>query len=95
MVYANPDSIVCNFMLARKDADTSDVSMGIYFNIGTSASPLWSSYGATAVTGGTNTALTKYRVVAPFVAGKAFRPWVTVTTATDTVRARFVDCKDK
>lgn len=95
VVSANPDSIVCDFMLLRKDADTSDINLGININIGTTASPLWSLYGASVVAGGTNVALTKYRVAAPFAVGRQFRPWVTTLTATDTVRTRFVECGAK
>lgn len=95
VVSANPDSIVCNFMVVRKDADTSDGTAGIYYNLGTSTSPVWSLFGGSVTAIPTNATLTKYRVVAPWVAGRQFRPWITVTTATDTVRVRFVQCKDK
>ncbi len=95
VVSANPDSIVCNFSVVRKDADTSDGSAGIYLNVGTAAAPVWTLYGSTVTAVPTNTTLTKYRTVIPFVVARQFRPWITVTTTTDTVRVRFVECKDK
>ncbi len=95
VVSSNPDSIVCNFSVVRKDADTSDGSAGIYLNIGTSASPVWTSYGSTPVAVPTGATLTKYRTTIPFVVARQFRPWITVLTTTDTVRVRFVECKDK
>ncbi len=95
VVSANPDSIVCNFMAIRKDADTSDGSAGIYVNLGTDASPLWSLYGSTAGADTSFSTLTKYTAALPFVVGRRFRPWMTVTTSTDTVRQRFVDCAAK
>ncbi len=95
VVSANPDSIVCNFMVVRKDADTGDGTAGIYLNVGTSTSPVWTSYGSTPVATPTPAALAKYRATIPFVVARQFRPWITVTTTTDTVRVRFVECKDK
>lgn len=95
VVVTNPDSIVCNFMVVRKDADTSDGSAGIYLNMGTASSPVWSLYGGSVTAVPTSATLTKYSVVAPFAVGRQFRPWVTVTTTTDTVRVRFVECRSK
>ncbi len=95
VVSANPDSIVCNFMAIRKDADVSTLYAGIYLNLGTDASPLWNLYGASATTDTSFSTLAKYRSTIPFLVGRRFRPWITVTTTTDTVRNRFVDCHAK
>ncbi len=91
VIAKNPDSIVCNFVANRVDADTGDVAFGIRLRL---SPTLWSAYGGTAGTGGTNVAPTKYRVTAPWVSGKGFRPYFVTTTATDTTRIRFVECKD-
>ncbi len=92
VIAKNPDSVVCVFIANRVDADTSDISFGILFRV---SPTLWSLYGGTAGTSGTAVAPTKYRVAAPWVAGKGFRAYFVTTTATDTNRVRFAECSDK
>lgn len=91
LIAKNPDSVVCNFVANRVDADVGSIAFGIKFRISPN---LWSAYGGTAGTDTTFVAATKYRVTAPWVAGKGFRPYFVTTSSTDTTKIRFVECKD-
>ncbi len=95
VVTVNPDSISCSFMAMRKDADIASLNFGINLNVGTSTSPVWTTYGGAILSDTSTVALSKYTVTAPFSVARQFRPWTTVTTATDTLRVRFVECRSK
>ncbi len=95
VIVNNPDSIVCKvglLALGSTGGDSNTVSFGIMDSLGGA----WSAYGATASTATFIAAQGVYvmRATIPFVGSTYYRPYVTVTTATDTVSVKFADCKD-
>ncbi len=92
-VPTNPDSVVCKALIKQVGADVVTFSFGILDSLSPAAG--WNSYGGTATTDTTlsTTLWQTIRTTTPWVGGASYKPYLTVTTSTDTSTVGYMDCK--